>query len=252
MKKTLLFAFSVLFVIVSYAQSVSYNFNDFPSDGTSIVYSSGDAFYFEQPTSRSTSNLCNVSGAERRVQQNHIIIYRPSNSLGSVTIAANSSSGSGVSRTVSSIATGDSNTTSSWTAIDGWSATPLPTGTNADTTCGEIEITGLNIEADTYVRIEFTSWDGEEPGDDPQNVRLIEVTLTNASVGSGLNNSFDNYGIYFNGSEIINAEGLALEVYNTLGKLVRTSNSNINVSDLQSGIYVVRAEGVKGALKINK
>lgn len=57
--------------------------------------------------------------------------------------------------------------------------------------------------------------------------------------------------IYFNGAEIINQQGLTLQVYNTLGRLVRTSNSDINMSDLK-GIYIVRAEGLSGALKINR
>lgn len=59
--------------------------------------------------------------------------------------------------------------------------------------------------------------------------------------------------VYFNGSEILNTEGLNIQMYNALGKLVRTSNAtSINVSDLQNGIYIVRAEGLKGALKISK
>lgn len=58
--------------------------------------------------------------------------------------------------------------------------------------------------------------------------------------------------ISFNGNVISNTEGLNLSVYNVLGKLVATSNSDIDMSAYQTGVYVVRAEGVKGAMKIRK
>lgn len=58
--------------------------------------------------------------------------------------------------------------------------------------------------------------------------------------------------ISFNGNVISNVEGLNLSVYNVLGKLMVTSNGDIDMSAYQTGVYVVRAEGVKGALKIRK
>lgn len=58
--------------------------------------------------------------------------------------------------------------------------------------------------------------------------------------------------ISFNGSVISNAEGLNVFVYNALGKLVANSNGNINMDSFQSGVYLVRAEGIKNALKIRK
>lgn len=58
--------------------------------------------------------------------------------------------------------------------------------------------------------------------------------------------------ISFNGNVISNVEGLNLSVYNVLGKLMVTSNGDIDMSAYQTGVYVVRAEGVKGAMKIRK
>ena len=80
------------------------------------------------------------------------------------------------------------------------------------------------------------------------NVYLIKSEAGSSSISNPVADQ-----IYFNGSEIINAKGLNLQVYNTLGKLVHTSNdSHISMNNLQGGIYIVRIEGVKGALKISK
>ena len=59
-------------------------------------------------------------------------------------------------------------------------------------------------------------------------------------------------GISFNGREVLNNKKLKIEIYNVLGKLVETSTSSINVEKYQRGVYVVRAEGVNGALKFNR
>lgn len=58
--------------------------------------------------------------------------------------------------------------------------------------------------------------------------------------------------ISFKNNVISNMEGLNLSVYNTLGKLVATSNHDIDMNAYPTGVYIVRAKGVKGAIKINK
>lgn len=70
--------------------------------------------------------------------------------------------------------------------------------------------------------------------------------------GTGISNNEINNHINFDGTQIVNNEGLSLSVYNTIGKLVATSNSSINMSNFDRGIYIIRAEGIKGALKICK
>lgn len=72
------------------------------------------------------------------------------------------------------------------------------------------------------------------------------------SGGTSVNSIFENKGISFNGREVLNNKNLKIEIYNVLGKLVETSTSSINVEKYQRGVYVVRAEGVNGALKFNR
>ena len=58
--------------------------------------------------------------------------------------------------------------------------------------------------------------------------------------------------IKYKDNEITNSEGLNLFVYNSLGKIVANSNHNISMANYTSGVYMVRAEGVKGAFKFSK
>jgi len=262
MKKILLFAVSALFAVGTMnAAEVSYNFNDYEAQALSIAYDSGDIFYFEAGSGRSGSHLCGLeeNGVTSRIQQNHIIIYRPSTSLTAVTIAATSSSSSGQSRTVLSVETatnsaGEVWNNVAWTEVTGWISTRLPEGSNQEGTCGELELTGLDIATGTYTKITFTSWTEEAVGTAAQNIRLNEVTLFSETTGSNSVLSLEGgVNIHFNGVELVNTSGLNLQIYNTLGSLVRSSNAtSVSLSDLQNGIYVVRAEGLKGALKISK
>ena len=70
--------------------------------------------------------------------------------------------------------------------------------------------------------------------------------------GSGINETMAQNGVYYNGSEIVNANGKNISVYNVLGKMVASNCGNINMSSFANGVYVVRVEGVKGAMKIQK
>lgn len=63
--------------------------------------------------------------------------------------------------------------------------------------------------------------------------------------------SLDKRIIYKN-NELKNSEGLNICVYNSLGKIVACSNQNISMDNYRQGIYIVRAEGVKGAFKFSK
>ncbi|HRZ97820.1 MAG TPA: T9SS type A sorting domain-containing protein [Paludibacter sp.] len=75
-------------------------------------------------------------------------------------------------------------------------------------------------------------------------VQFVENTNSVANV-------FSNNGLTFNGSQITNSNNLNVEVFNVLGKLVTSSTSDISTKDFTKGVYFVRAEGVKGAMKIS-
>ncbi len=81
----------------------------------------------------------------------------------------------------------------------------------------------------------------------------INLTLLSATnyVTSSVNNVLSSNGILFNGKEIINNKNLNIEVYNVLGKMVASSNSNISTSNFSKGVYLVRSEGINDVLKIS-
>lgn len=81
-------------------------------------------------------------------------------------------------------------------------------------------------------------------------INYYYVSATNV-VTSGTNNSVLKRDISFNGKEILNNKNLNVEVYNVLGKLVASSNTNIITSNFPKGVYLVRPEGINDVLKIS-
>lgn len=101
-----------------------------------------------------------------------------------------------------------------------------------------------------YVQVKFTATASDvQIKETSGGYRIISATV--GSTESAIQNAIAEK-ISFNGNVISNVEGLNLSVYNVLGKLMVTSNGDIDMSTYQTGVYVVRAEGVKGALKIRK
>ena len=66
----------------------------------------------------------------------------------------------------------------------------------------------------------------------------------------GVKQVLSDKGVSFNGTEIVNKNGLSIEVYSVLGKRVATSITNIPTGNFQKGIYIVRVSGINDALKI--
>ncbi|MDD3078178.1 MAG: hypothetical protein PHH37_03620 [Paludibacter sp.] len=103
-----------------------------------------------------------------------------------------------------------------------------------------------NVDADT---------DGYTAG----GLNLYMVSATNAtSIASGdiavasVKILLSDKGIAYNGSQISNPNNIELKVYNTVGSLIMKSAEDINTSNLQKGIYVVKAAGIQGALKFTR
>lgn len=90
-------------------------------------------------------------------------------------------------------------------------------------------------------------------------LNLYMISATNATTittddiqATALFNTIADAGISYNGREILNPQAKNIVVYNVLGKQVAQGNSNICLDGFQSGVYLVRAEGIKTALKIRK
>jgi len=81
------------------------------------------------------------------------------------------------------------------------------------------------------------------------SVPLYYLSATNVII-TGVNPILADKGIRFNGTEVVNSNGLDIEMYNMLGKRVATSKTNISTTNFQKGIYVVRVAGINDYLKI--
>jgi hypothetical protein len=81
-------------------------------------------------------------------------------------------------------------------------------------------------------------------------INYYYVSATNVII-SGTNNALLKRDISFNGKEILNNKNLNVEVYNVLGKLVASSNTNISTSNFPKGVYLIRPEGINDVLKIS-
>jgi hypothetical protein len=81
------------------------------------------------------------------------------------------------------------------------------------------------------------------------SVNLYLISATNY-LASAINQVLTDQGVSFNGTEITNSKGIALEVYNVLGKKVASSMTSIPTTNFQKGIYIVRASGLNNSLKI--
>jgi hypothetical protein len=81
------------------------------------------------------------------------------------------------------------------------------------------------------------------------SIALYYMSATNV-VATAVKQVLADKGISFNGTEILNTKGLALEVYSVLGKRVATSMTSISTTNFQKGVYVVRVAGLNDSLKI--
>jgi len=79
-------------------------------------------------------------------------------------------------------------------------------------------------------------------------INYYYLSVTN--IVAALNPVLSDKGVSFNGSEIVNNQGLNIEVYNVIGKKVATSKTSISTANFQKGVYVVRATGFNDSLKI--
>ena len=86
------------------------------------------------------------------------------------------------------------------------------------------------------------------------NIYRVEVSANvgTTTVISGIEEIFNDKGITFNGNEVLNSNNRNIEVFNILGKQIGKSTTNFDMTAFPKGIYLVRTEGVNGALKFTK
>lgn len=61
-----------------------------------------------------------------------------------------------------------------------------------------------------------------------------------------------NKGVFFDGVNVVNENGLKLSVFDITGKLIQSSDKTMSTRDFSKGIYILRVEGITGALKFVK
>ncbi|MDD4968172.1 MAG: hypothetical protein PHT07_01965 [Paludibacter sp.] len=82
------------------------------------------------------------------------------------------------------------------------------------------------------------------------SIALCYLSATNVVVTTSVNQVLSDKGISYNGNEILNTNGLSLEVYNVIGKKVAASMASIPTNKFQKGVYIVRAAGLNDSMKI--
>lgn len=80
-------------------------------------------------------------------------------------------------------------------------------------------------------------------------INYYYLSATNVVAPSGIASTFADKGISIQGNEVLNANNSKIEIYNVLGKKVLVSTENVSFEKFEKGMYVVRTEGVKEALK---
>jgi len=85
------------------------------------------------------------------------------------------------------------------------------------------------------------------------NYKILDATFAGAnSAGDprwylnavqGVKQVLSDKGVSFNGTEIVNKNGLSIEVYSILGKRIATSMTNIPTANFQKGIYIQLGNG---------
>lgn len=249
MKKVLLFGAAIL-TAMSMSAKV-YNFggiqaSDITTDGTIGTYTM-DGVEIPSVSAGADADInCTLNGMEDLV-----INYKNSSGKDNILkFAADylQADGKNVILTFSNVTVGDEiillvsakgGTPSVFEALSGCEA-----DANNPASVGKID------ELADYVQVKFTATASDvQIKETSGGYRIISATV--GSTESAIQNAIAEK-ISFNGNVISNVEGLNLSVYNVLGKLMVTSNGDIDMNAYQTGVYVVRAEGVKGALKIRK
>jgi len=82
------------------------------------------------------------------------------------------------------------------------------------------------------------------------NFALLSATNYVSAATASVSSVLSDKGVSFNGTEISNNKGLALEVYSVLGKRVANSVTSIPTNNFQKGVYIVRISGSNDSLKI--
>jgi len=80
---------------------------------------------------------------------------------------------------------------------------------------------------------------------------LYYLSVTNF-VLAGVNTTYADKGITYNGVLIKNSKHLNLEIYDVIGKKIATTNKDFSLESFPKGVYVVKAEGIEKSMKISR
>ncbi|NLO71347.1 MAG: hypothetical protein GX102_10515 [Porphyromonadaceae bacterium] len=119
------------------------------------------------------------------------------------------------------------------------SAAPAAINIDLDGTLTSYNLTGLSGS---------TTYDFVVVGYNAAGVPTKPGIVTFSTVPTGITSPFSQ-GVYFNGNTIQNPKNIKLSVFDISGRLVISSDKNIEMDSKQTGIYIVKSD--YGVLKIN-
>jgi len=150
-------------------------------------------------------------------------------------------SGKNIVLTISNVTIGDSiniATLAKGATSDIWTVTGANTSSNLSIDNSKVSYIRLQATASTVILKETNG-----------GFKILSVDWFTPVI-SAINPVLSDKGVSFNGTQILNNNGLALEVYNVLGKKVVSSMTSIPTANFQKGVYIVRVAGQNASLKI--
>ena len=112
----------------------------------------------------------------------------------------------------------------------------------------KVLVDGTSYTTDSSGKLVLDLAAGEHHVKKGDGINLFYISLASKNPTNLVNVQKDS-SVYYENGTIYNPENVTVQVYNVTGKKVRSGNSDIVISDLARGIYLIRANGGK-AIKV--
>ena len=110
-------------------------------------------------------------------------------------------------------------------------------------------VSGTTVDPASGVEMNFYGQSHNYTVSDGTNTKIYAVTISGTWTGLSTTSI---PGVSFNGQTIQNKANLHLQVFDTLGRLVESSNKNISMSSYNKGVYIVKSGNEKLKIIVTK
>ncbi len=110
-------------------------------------------------------------------------------------------------------------------------------------------VSGTTVDPASGVEVNFYGQSHNYTVSDGVNTKIYAVTISGTWTGLS---STSIPGVSFNGQTIQNNANIQLQVFDTLGRLVESSNKNITMNSYKKGVYIVKSANEKFKIIVTK